>query len=270
MTVRLGSPAPASRLAALLAVTTALAAILPSCSEDDPLDCGKDPSMALVTLRGRSSDAPLRWCVDIHAASRVDADQAGAGQDESFAVSKPSAYPWTNLTFREASEACGRAGKFLCDSDVLQLVTPTRGVAGGSGSVLFFDTAIDAVPRNSDVASVPNRLDDVNPYDMLISGNTGKPPFPESTGSVAFWTVVPEKDDQYVDERAPHMTGAISGDRAIGGFPIRAPVSTPGYRHPLLGFRCCINAKMRAAFEPLARDPARLRGAPDPEVRLAP
>lgn len=267
MTARATPPTRAS-LRGLSILAVALTVGLGACSEDDPVDCGEDGSMALVTLRQRAGTPPLRWCVDIHAASRVDADAKSAGLDESFAVSKPSAYPWTNLTFREASEACGRAGKFLCDSDVLKLIAPTFGLDGNA--IKFDTTTVDAVPANSDVQTVPHRLDEVNPYDMVIAGQTGKPPFPESTASVAFWTVVPEKDDQYVDELAPQMIGSISDGKAIGGYLVRVPVTVEGFKHPLLGFRCCIDAKLRAAFEPLARDPSRVRAGADPEVRLAP
>lgn len=247
------------------------AVVIAACSgESPPSDCG-DPSMAIVTLKNnKAQDDPTRWCVDIHAAARPDASPTSAGVDESYAVSRPGAYPWTNLTFREASEACGRAGKFLCDYDVIKLITPTGGVEGGSGRILFDTTQITSVPRNGPETQVAHRFDAVNAYDMVIAGATGKPPFPESTKSVAFWTVAPEKDDQYVDEREPYVTGTISGGIAIGGYTVSTPVAKDGFKHPLLGFRCCINAKMKDAFTPLATDPARRRAAPDSEVPLAP
>jgi hypothetical protein len=236
--------------------------------EDPPNDCG-DPSMAIVTLKNdKAEDDPTRWCVDIHAASRLDASATSAGLDESYAVSRPGVYPWTNVTFQEASEACGRAGKFLCDNDVLKLITPTGGDQGGR--IAYDLTAIDAVPRNGPETQVAHRYDPANPYDMVITGNTGKPPFPDSTRSVAFWSIVPEKDASYVDEREPYVTGALADGKAVGGYTVSSPVTKDGFKHPLLGFRCCINAKMRSAFTALAQDPRRVRSGPDPEVPLAP
>ena len=224
--------------------------------------------MAVVAFQARgTSDEDLRNCVDIHAASRVDATSTTPGLDESYATSKPGVYPWTNVTFRAANEACGRAGKFLCDYDSLKAITP---VTQGIGTPLYDTTAIDALPQNSATTAVASRLDALNPYDMVATISTGKPPFPESTRSVAFWAVAPEKDDQYVDETAPYVIGSISGDKAIGGVIAPVGIGVAEYKHPLLGFRCCIHAKMRSAFVPLADDPARRRASPDTEVRLAP
>jgi hypothetical protein len=238
-----------------------------ACGEAAPDDCG-DPSMAIVTFQPPgTSDEDLRICVDIHAASRLDATATSPGLDESYAVTRPGVYPWTNVTFRAASEACGRAGKFLCDYDTLKAITPVK---QGLGTPTYDTTAIASLPQTGPETAVQSRLDALNPYDMVATISTGKPPFPESTRSVAFWAVVPPKDDQYVDETAPYVIGSISGDKAIGGVLIPVGIGDAEYRHPLLGFRCCIDAKMRSSFVPLAADPARRRAAPDPEVHLAP
>ena len=243
------------------------AATLAACSEDPPSDCGDaSTGMAMVALRGRV-DEEIRWCVDIHAAARLDATDTSAGVDESYAVSRPGVYPWTNVTFKEANEACGRAGKFVCNYDVLKLIAPTGGEF--QNRILFDETAIDAVPKNNGETVVPNRLTAVNPYDMVIAGNTGKPPFPESTRSVAYFASAPLKDDRYVDETQAFVLGAIAGGRAIGGYLVAQPAPEPAFKHPLLGFRCCIDARMRTAFEPLGTDPGRVRPAPDGEVPLA-
>jgi hypothetical protein len=260
-----------ARVTSLIATSAFLCVAIAACgSEPAPSDCG-DPSMSIVTLKNnKEEDDPIRWCVDIHAAARLDASPTSAGVDESYAVSRPGVYPWTNLTFREAAEACGRAGKFLCDYDVIKLITPTGGQQGGSGAIAFDLTPITSVPRNGPETGVAHRFDPVNAYDMVIAGNTGKPPFPESTKSVAYWSIVPEKDDQYVDETEPYVTGSIAGGTAVGGYTVASALTKEDFKHPLLGFRCCINAKMRDSFEPLAEDPRRRRPAPDTEVPLAP
>lgn len=252
----------------LLALATAVAAA--ACStKPPPEDCGSD-DMAIVTFRATNDDlGPQRVCVDIHAAARVDASATSAGVDESFAVSRPGVYPWTNLTFREASEACGRAGKFLCDWATIKLITPL-GPSLAHGRVSWDNTTVDAVPRNGPETSVPHRYDPVNPYDMVIGGQTGKPPFPESRGSVAFYTTVPIEDVDDYDATVGWMTGAISGGRVAGGVAEQAPVPTTDFKHPLVGFRCCTDARMRDAFPPLPQSPTRVRPGPDTEVPLAP
>ncbi|WP_156339210.1 hypothetical protein [Chondromyces crocatus] len=241
----------------------AAAAWAPACSTvDPPTDCG-DPSMSIVTFQGRTSteEDQIRSCVDIHAASRRDATTTSAGRDESFAASRPEAIPWTNLTFEEAIGACGRAGKFLCDSDELRALAPLSSTS--ATGVEFDETAITALSPTSDVTSLPHRFDPLNPYDMVIRGDTGKPPYPESTGSVAFWTASPVREDNEKDPSIPLILGRLSKDTAIGGVLRMSPVLDPAFRHPLLGFRCCINAKMRSAFEPLPADPSRIRQEED-------
>lgn len=238
-------------------------------TKDPPADCGS-PDMAIVTLEADASDQePNRWCVDIHAASRVDATATSPGLDEAYAVSKPGVYPWTNLTFLEASEACGRAGKTLCDWEVLKLITPTVGQGEGD-SVKWDSTTVEAVPRNGPEASVPHRYDAVNPVDMVIRELTGKPPFPEAKASVAFFTFPPESAEDEVDGKAAYVSGAISGNKVAGGVAQTAPVPQKTFKHPLLGFRCCALAQLRDAFPPLTQGPPRLRPASDPEVPLAP
>lgn len=234
-------------------------------SLDEPVDCGV-PDMALVTFPTQAENVE-RICVDIHAAARVDATAQSAGVDDSYAVSRPGVYPWTHVTFTEAVAACGRAGKFLCDSRVYNIITPV--LSEGTELVQFDMTTIDAVPRNSAQTTVANRLEPVS-EDGQLRGLSGKPPYPESTGSVAFWTTVAPKDDAYFDENSPFISGSISGNKAIGGYARKQPLPVEGYKHPLLGFRCCLPAKMKGAFVPLNRDPSRVRKGPDPEVPLAP
>lgn len=238
---------------------------LAGCGEGPPDDCGNAP-MAIITFKGQSSgDEEQRFCVDIHAASRPDATDTSAGRDESYATSRPNVIPWTNLTFQEASEACGRAGKFLCDWDVIRAITPAT---PAFGAVEWDMTKIRALSPTSDVEKVKNRLEALNPYDMVIEGKTGQPPFPESTGSVAFWTLVPPKDDGYHDPQDSYVSGMLTDTEAVGGFARAAPVNDSSYKHPLLGFRCCVDAKMRTAFDALGHDPKRVRDEEDPDVPI--
>lgn len=235
--------------------------------EDPPTDCG-DSSMSIVTFNGRTSQAEdeIRSCVDIHAASRPDASASAPGRDESFATSRPNAIPWTDVSFSEAVEACGRAGKLLCNREELRAIAPIAGLSGGG--VRFDETSVEALSPTSDVESVPHRFDRLNPVDMVIRGDTGKPPFPESTGSVAFWTVSPERDDRYHDPKVPLLLGRLSGAHVAGGVLDTEPVVDADFRHPLVGFRCCVNAQLRAAFEALPHDPKRVRKE-EPDVPIA-
>ena len=205
--------------------------------------------------------------MDIHAASRSDATDTSAGLDGSFATSRPNVYPWTNLTFEEASAACGRAGKLLCNYDVVAAITPTT--EGEPGLVAFDTTVITAVPTTGPEISVPHRFDKLNRVGMLIRGDTGKPAFPEATRSLAFFTIAPEHASDDVDQTAAFLSGTVAGDRAIGGIPPKTRVPVQGFKHPLVGFRWCILAKMRDAFIALGTDPNQRLAAPDVEVPLA-
>lgn len=229
--------------------------------EPQPADCGDD-SMSIVTFEGPNMrpEEELRICVDIHAASRRDATETSAGLDDSFATSRPNAIPWTNLTFGEAIEACGRAGKFLCNAEELQGIAP---IASSGARVEFDRTAITELEPTSSVTSVPPRFDRLNPYDMLIREETGKPPFPETIGGPAYWTASPERQDKEQDPSIPLVLGQLDGDEAISGVLTTSPVLDSSFRHPLLGFRCCIHAKMRSAFAPLPPDPTRIREEED-------
>jgi len=241
--------------AALCGGMLALAS-LTGCGEDPPTNCG-DGSMSIVTFRGKTDEAEneVRTCIDIHAVSRRDATAASAGLDESYATSRPSVIPWTAVTYGEAVQACGRAGKFLCNSDELRAIAPIDSIAGGSGAVVFDETAITALAPTSDVTSVAHRFERLNPVDMLIAQQTGKPPFPETTGSVAYWSSSPERLDRYSDPDVPLMLGRLVADGAVGGYLLTSPVTDEEFSHPLLGFRCCINARMRSAFKAVdARD----------------
>lgn len=246
-----------------------LASALCGCSaEDPPTDCGDD-SMAIVTFQGSSSAAEddVRSCIDIHAASRLDAKATSAGRDESYATTRPGVIPWTDVTFEQAVQACGRAGKFLCDSDALRSIAPIDGWAA-DGTVRFDETAMDALVPTSDAKRVAHRFDVLNPFDMVVAGDTGKPPFPDTLGQVAYWTVSPPTDDNRRDPSIPLVLGRLESDYAVSGFLRVAPVLDEAFKHPLLGFRCCIDARMREAFVPLSKDPNRKRKE-EPDVPIA-
>lgn len=244
---------------------TALAALVACGAEPPPTDCG-DPSMSIVTFQGRtqSDEDEVRTCVDIHAASRADATATSRGLDGSFATSRPNVIPWTNVTFREAVEACSRAGKFLCTSDELAAIAPS---SSALGQPVFDETEIVALSPTSDATAVPHQFARLDRQDLVQSPD--KIAYPESSGSVAYWTSSPKLDDKDVDPTIPLLLGRISGDAVAGGVLTTAPVLDPDYKHPLVGFRCCINARMRSAFEPLPRDPRKVREREDEEVPLA-
>lgn len=254
-----------SRLVGWLASGFVALVVAACANEDPPTDCG-DPSMSIVTFQGPTADAEdeVRTCIDIHAASRLDATATARGVDDSFATSRPNAIPWTNLTFHQAIEACSRAGKFLCNSDELRAIGPAH---ESFGSAQFDETAIEALSPTSAVTEVPHQFQRLNRYDMLTNAN--RIVYPESAGSVAYWTASPKADDKTVDPTIPLLLGRISGDSVIGGQLTTTSVLDPEYKHPLVGFRCCIHAKMRSAFEPLPRDPSKVRDHEDEEVPLA-
>lgn len=236
-------------------------------AEDPPTDCG-DPSMSIVTLQGKTNDAEneVRTCVDIHAASRRDATASSPGRDDNFATSRSGVIPWTALTFPEAVQACGRAGKFLCNADELRAIAPIK--SNDFGTVQFDETAISALAPTSEQASVEPRFDRLNPVDMIIAGQTGKPPFPEAVGSVAYWTYSPERLDRYQDPDVPLLLGRLLADSVQGGVLDTVPVTDAAFAHPLVGFRCCINARMRSAFTEVSVNPELVREeAPDVPIQ---
>lgn len=245
---------------------SALAMVLACGAEPPPVDCG-DASMSIVTFQGQtqSDEGEIRTCIDIHAASRPDATATSLGLDGSFATSRPNVLPWTNLTFGQAVEACSRAGKFLCTSDELRAIAPS---SAGLTQVVFDETEIVALSPTSDVTSVPHQFGRLNRYDLLRTPE--RLVYPESSGSVAYFTASPKFDDKSVDPTIPLLLGRVAGDAVAGGVLKTAPVLDPEYKHPLVGFRCCINAKMRSAFEPLPRDPRKVRAQEDGEVPIAP
>ena len=156
-------------------------------------------------------------------------------------------------------------GKFLCNSDELRAIARSgRGLTGA----VFDETEIDALSPTGPETEMPHQFNRLNRYDLNFT--EGKVPYPESAGSVAFWTASPKADDKEVDPAIPLLLGRISGARVAGGVLLTAPVLDPEYKHPLVGFRCCINARMRAAFEPLPPAPRKLRESEDEEVPLAP
>ncbi len=249
-----------------MSALTALVTLGACGAEPPPTSCG-DPTMSIVTFQGRtqSEDDEVRTCIDIHAASRPDATATSRGRDGSFATSRPNVIPWTNLTFHEAVEACSRAGKFLCTSDELRAIAPSE---PGLGRAVFDETEIVALSPTSDVTEVPHQFERVQRSEVLRG--TKKLTYPESSGSVAYWTASPKFDDKSVDPTIPLLLGRISGDAVAGGVLTTTPVLDPEYKHPLVGFRCCINARMRSAFEPLPHDPRKVSEHEDEEVPLAP
>ena len=57
------------------------------------------------------------FCIDTHEASRPDATSSFAGNLGSFPVSLPAALPAGSVTWKQAAQACLRAGKRLCTAE---------------------------------------------------------------------------------------------------------------------------------------------------------
>lgn len=213
-----------------------------ACAEPVPRECAERlgfeevDAAVFVSVDGDERREPEPLCIDKYPASRLDASSASPGRDESFAASQPGVIPWTGMTFREANLACGRGGKFLCAADVLQ------GVASGPGEM-----------RN---ALEPIEDFEVTGRDTFYGGvEIGAVPLPGANGSMVFIS----SDRQLV--------GDIIGTGVVmDGYP--GPLPVPGFSHPLVGFRCCIDSRVRDLFVPLGSDPGLIREN-DPDVPVA-
>jgi hypothetical protein len=241
-----------------------VAAAAPACFSVEPLpgDCG-DPTMSIVTFQGKTKDdEAIRTCVDIHVASRRDATRTSAGRDESFAVSQPNVVPWTNVTFEEAVTACGRAGKFLCEVTSAQIIGPKPTPSTDAREEWAYDAAtIAKLQPTGAETSVAHRFDPVLPADALV--NAGAPRYPDTSGSVAVWASSPPAFDKSKDPDIPLVVGRIRGTTVQSGYLPATSVTDASYKHPLLGFRCCVNAKMRSAFGPIPPNPTLIRAQED-------
>lgn len=233
----------------------ALATSVLACTEPWPSACAGRPEMAFVPIRGvASGDDPLPVCVDIHVASRRDATATSPGRDESFAVSQPNVIPWTNVGFAEASAACGRAGKFLCDKITASRLAPV-GKTNGTRIFSYFTDAIDKLRPTGPETSHPDQRP-LGYYDPDFA----EPGFPDTVGSIAAWAL--EDSRSIVNEEepsdTPYIVGALYGELAISGVSYASRMDEAELRHPLLGFRCCLDARLLDVFEPLPPDESRI------------
>jgi hypothetical protein len=239
------SPKPLRPLVLGAALTAALA-----CKPDVPDSCRR-PEMSLVTFRETDYDVPM--CVDIHAASRRDATASSAGVDESLATSRPGVIPWTNLTFEEALLGCARAGKYLCDIRTYQVIGPSRLDGRGAPEV-----PISELSPTSAVTEVPDQKG------PLFPPATTPVPLPETDASIAYWAFSRDDDDWSLYDETTHLVfGRLTTDTATLGVSY-APMFDDAFRHPLLGFRCCIDPRLDGAFEELPPDPRYLRDDLEP------
>lgn len=221
-----------------------------ACSEPLPTTCEGRPDMALVPIQ-HTTNEPLPTCVDIHVASRRDATETSPGRDSSYAVSQPNAIPWTNVSFAEASAACGRAGKYLCDKTTasrLVVVGPPRRI---NRIYDYLTDAITALRPTGPELSHPDqrRLGYFDPH-------FADPAFPDTVGSVAVWTTedIFEVTSHDMPRDTPYIVGALYDDFAISGVAQPSRMDEADFQHPLLGFRCCLDARLLDVFEALPPD----------------
>lgn len=231
--------APRQRVRVVVVAGVALALGLACGVADPPTRCTPplpDDRQTLVSYTQFDTDAPPKvYCVDWNVASRLDATATSPGRDESHAVSRGGVIPWTNLTYADAVTACGRAGKFLCTRRQLRSFLASspepfsRPEAWVRGLV---PTSTAPVVE----ASAGFQWDEAR----------GERPLPDAR-ALAVWTSEGE------------VLGRIRGDEVSAVEPGAVAVAPADFRHPLLGFRCCIDARLQSAFEPLPRDPQRVR-----------
>lgn len=245
-----------SRAALVTAALVASGVVATACKPDLPRACDRG-DMALVTFRETDYDVPM--CVDVHAASRRDATATGAGVDESFATSRPGAIPWTNLTFTGALEACARAGKYLCDVRTYQVIGPSP-----LDPATPPERPISALEPTSDVTELPDQRKPLFPPAVSAV------PFPESAGSIAYWAFSRDDDDWSDYSDTTHLIfGRLTSATATSSSSSVA-MFDDAFRHPLLGFRCCIDPRLDGAFEALPPDPDLVRTDLEPVPIAAP
>lgn len=235
------------RAAALVSSVMCLASL--GCTEPWPQRCEGRPEMAYVPIRGFGpGDDAMPTCVDIHVASRREATSTSPGRDGSFAVSQPNAIPWTNVTFAEAAAACGRAGKFLCDKTTASRLASVKASVSANRIYSFHTDAIDALHPTGPEISHPDQRP-LGYYDPDFA----EPGFPDTVGSVAIWASEDNRNIISYDQPrgTPYVVGAIYGDLAISGITTPSRMDDADFRHPLLGFRCCLDARLLDVFEPL-------------------
>lgn len=215
---------------------------LVACGSEDPLtSCParhEGDQVTLAVFARLNADDPERMiCVDWNVASRVDATATSPGRDESFATSRGGVIPWTNVTYAGAAEACGRAGKFLCPRRILRGLIP-----GLPGELDLFPPVWVAGLAPTSTATLEAKRSGFSWDEPTDTG------MPDTVGSVAVWTA--EGD----------LLGRIRGDEVLSNnLAAAAPIEDPGLKHPLLGFRCCIDARLYSAFQPFPLDPKRIR-----------
>lgn len=220
--------------------------LLAACGPDLPETCTPglqgDRVGILSYQEASSGNPPLRFCIDGNVASRRDATAASPGRDDSHGTSRAGVIPWTNVTYAEAAQACGRAGKFLCERRVLYSIYRLAIAPWGAD--------IDArwIDRLHPTSAEPIP---VYAEPLLYYQHLGDP-YPDAGGSVPVWTA-----EGYIMGRLLD-TVAQSGDPTSVAPPLQRD-----FKHPLLGFRCCLEARLQGVFDPLQPDPSLIREEED-------
>jgi formylglycine-generating enzyme required for sulfatase activity len=177
-----------------------------------PLDC--PPDMVNV---GDS------FCVDRHEASRADATEGDAGEDDQVATSRPGVMPWRVADNEAAQAACVAAGKRLCTPTEWRLACEgSRGSTYGYGEEYEpstcngIDTFGTSGFRLLPTGSMPGCTSDWGAFDL--NGNLWEHTLGGSDQTV--------RGGAYncIDSRLLHRCDYVPGDW------------TPSAR----GFRCCV------------------------------
>lgn len=222
------------------------AVLICACKPEIDKTCRRD-GMSLIVVKKTSNDENFPMCVDVHLASRIDATSTSPGRDESYPVSQPNAIPWTDIRWEDAVVACGRAGKYLCDEQVLWLIRPKADPRQGPG--YQNDTHVTALVPTGPEASFPDHLTPIEPsvgVDWY---------FPDTKDSIAVWTRLDfEEEGEIYAPDQPLLFGEVRVMSSSSEAFRETPVRDKNFKHPLLGFRCCIDSRLDGVFEPFPKN----------------
>ena len=183
------------------------------------------------------NDGVKTWCMDRFEASRPDATEGDAGSDNSRAVSRSGVLPWTNISLRDARDACdGPAGitfpsKRLCDLDELLFA------CGGANR--------DTYPYGDNFIANTCNGRDANVGGVVPTGPTAQ------MGDQDFAACVSNRGEASLFDLSGNaaefalsnnLGKVFGGSFASGGADLTCQSSVDGQdASPEVGFRCCFD-----------------------------